>query len=135
MVAASSPVGCAARPQTLCMSLSANPPLGACAQQCPGCAGGRGVRHRCVMPQAMPVPLPYPRIFAGVSRYGDAAPAPQQVPAALHQQPWNQATAAPGAQRVCPCLACGPNGHAPPVVLPRLLTAVGLQKLHGRWPA
>ena len=37
-----------------------------------GSAGERCVQARCVVPQAMPVPLPYPGIFQpSVLRYGD----------------------------------------------------------------
>ena len=40
-----------------------------------GHAGERCVQARCVVPQAMPVPLPYPSIFQPtVLRYGDLAP-------------------------------------------------------------
>ena len=42
-------------------------------------AGHRCVQGRCVVPQALPIPLPFPRIFKpSVLRYGDLAVEDQQ---------------------------------------------------------
>lgn len=42
--------------------------------RCVTCAGHRCVQGRCIVPQALPLPLPFPRIFKpSVLRYGDLA--------------------------------------------------------------